>query len=91
MNLIDFHVTEIISEERDKVWKLYGMSKSELEKEKNDTEGTLFEIEWIHHLLSDGLKQKYKYWDDGGEFVGEEVFNLARGDKPYYVGYVGQH
>ena len=35
MNLIDFHVTEIISEEHDKVWKLYGMSESELEKEKN--------------------------------------------------------
>ena len=30
MNLIDFHVTEIISEERDKVWKLYGMSEKEL-------------------------------------------------------------
>ena len=36
MNLIDFHVTEIISEERDKVWKLYGMSEKELEKEKED-------------------------------------------------------
>ena len=34
MNLIDFHVTEIISEERNKVWKLYGMSEKELEKEK---------------------------------------------------------
>lgn len=91
MNLIDFHVTEIISEERDKIWKLYGMSKSELEKEKNNTDGSIFEIEWVNHLLSDGLKQKYKYWDDGGEFVDEEVFNLTRGDKPYYVGYVGQH
>lgn len=91
MNVIDFHVTEIISEERNKVWKLYGMSESELEKEKKDTEGTIYEIEWINHLLSYGLKQKYKYWDDGGEFVGEEVFNLSRGDKPYYVGYIGQH
>lgn len=91
MNLIDFHVTEIISEERDKVWKLYGMSESELEKEKNNMDGSLFELEWIHHLLSDGLKQKYKYYDDGGEFVGEETFDLTRGDKPYYVGYVGQH
>ena len=36
MNLIDFHVIEIISEERDKVWKLYGMSERELEKEKED-------------------------------------------------------
>ena len=36
MNLIDFHVTEIISEERNKVWKLYGMSEHELEKEKEN-------------------------------------------------------
>lgn len=86
MNLIDFHVTEIISEERDKVWKLYRMSEMELEKEKEDDNDDL-----IDHLLSDGLKQKYKYWDDGGEFVGENVFNLTRGDKSYYVGYVGQH
>lgn len=50
-----------------------------------------FEQGWIEHLLSDGLKQRYKYWDDGGEFVGEEVFNLTRGDVPYFVGYVGQH
>lgn len=62
------------------------MSKNELEKEK-----TLFEQGWIEHLLSDGLKQKYKYRDDGGEFVGEDIFNLTRGDVPYFVGYVGQH
>ena len=86
MNLIDFHVIEIISEERDKVWKLYGMSEKELEKEKEDEDSN-----WVKHLLSDGLKQKYKYWDDGGEFIGENVFNLTRGDKPYFVGYVGQH
>lgn len=86
MNLIDFHVTEIISEERDKVWKLYGMPEKELAKEKEDSDDR-----WIEHLLSDGLKQKYKYWDDGGEFIGENVFNLTRGDKPYFVGYVGQH
>ncbi len=85
INLIDFHVTEIISEERDKVWKLYGMSKSELEKEKNNIDDPKLGGRWIKHLLSDGLKQNYKYLDDGGEFVGEEVFNLTRGDKPYYV------
>ena len=33
INLIDFHVTEIISEEKDKIWKLYGMSEQEFEKE----------------------------------------------------------
>lgn len=89
--MVDFHVTEIISEEKDKVWKLCGMSEKELEKEKAEANNTLFEQGWIEHLLSDGLKQKYKYWDDGGEFVGEEIFNLARGDVPYFVGYVGQH
>ena len=52
MNLIDFHVTEIISEEQDKVWKLYGMSEKELEKEKEDEDSN-----WVKHLLSDGLKQ----------------------------------
>lgn len=25
------------------------------------------------------------------KFVGEEIFNLTRGDVPYFVGYVGQH
>ena len=87
MNLIDFHVTEIISEERDKVWKLFEMSEKELEKEKADKNKQW----WIEFLLSDGLKQRFNYWDDGGEIVGEEIFNLTRGDVPYFVGYVGQH
>lgn len=67
------------------------MSESELEKEKNTVEDTKLHDRWINHLLSDGLKQRYKYYDDGGEFVGEEVFNLTRGDKTYFAGYVGQH
>lgn len=87
MNLVDFHVTEILSEERDKVWKLFGMSEKELEKEKAEKNKQW----WIEFLLSDGLKQRYKYWDDGGEFVGEKIFNLTRGDVPYFIGYVGQH
>ena len=86
MNLIDFHVTEIISEKRDKVWKLYGMSESELEEEKKNGDS-----KWVEYLLSDGLKQKYRYWDDGGQAVREKVFSLTRGEKPYFVGYVGQH
>ncbi len=67
------------------------MSENELKKEKVEANNTLFEQGWIEHLLSDGLKQRYKYWDDGGEFVGEEIFNLTRGDVPYFVGCVGQH
>lgn len=86
MNLIDFHVTEIISEERDKVWKLYGMTDDRLEEEKSNGQDW-----WVKHLLHDGLKQKYKYWDDGGNYIEEKVFDLTNGDKPYYVGYVGQH
>lgn len=63
------------------------MFETELEKEKADKDDLI----WIEHLLSDGLKQRYRYWDDGGEFVGEEIFNLTRGDVPYFVGYVGRH
>ena len=91
MKLIDSYVTAIISEENDKIWKLFGMSEKELEKEKTEAKNTLFEQGWIEHLLSDGLKQKYKYRDDGGEFVGEKIFNMTSGDVPYFVGYVGQH
>ena len=87
MNLVDFHVTEIIGEERDKIWKLFGMSEKELEKEKEDKNKQW----WIEFLLSDGLKQRFNYWDGGGEFVGEEIFNLTRGEVSYFVGYVGQH
>ena len=59
--MVDFHVTEIISEEKDKVWKLCGMSEKELEKEKAEANNTLFEQGWIEHLLSDGLKQNNKW------------------------------
>ncbi len=90
MNLVDFHVTEIISEERDKIWKLFGMSEKELKKEKTEKNEQGWQG-WIEFLLSDGLKQRFNYWDDCGEFVGEEIFNLTRGDTPYFVGYVGQH
>lgn len=87
INLIDFHVTEIISEEKDKIWKLYGMSEQEFEKETANKDDPI----WIKHLLSNGLKQRYEYWDAGGEFVGEDIFNLTRGDATYFVGYVRQH
>lgn len=63
------------------------MSEKELEKEKAEKN----EQWWIEFLLSDGLRQRFNYWDDGGEFIGEEIFNLTRGDTPYFVGYVGQH
>lgn len=86
MNLIDFHITEIINEEYDKIYKLYGITEEELGVIKNKSEKW-----WIEHLFHDGCLQKYKYWDDGGYNIGEQVFDLNRNDKPYYVGYVGQH
>lgn len=86
--MVEFRVTEIISEKRDKVWKLYGMSETELEKEKEVGDDKWGEG-WVAHLLSDGIRQRYRYCEDAGEFVGEIVFNLSRGEKPYFVGYVG--
>lgn len=86
MNLIDFHVTEIISETYDKVYKLYHMSDAEFADAKGQDKSP-----WIKHLGHDGCKQVYRYWDDGGESVGEHIFDITRGEKPYKVGYVGQH
>ena len=68
MNLIDFHVTEIISEERDKVWKLYGMSESELEKEKNDVDD--------QSLVKDGLTTYYQMVSNRSISIGMTVVNL---------------
>ena len=56
MNLIDFHVIEIISEERDKVWKLYGMSEKELDSSINDyIDGeTAYNFDDRQHNSNDG-------------------------------------
>lgn len=86
MNLIDFEVTEIISEKRDKMWKLLNYTKEELEKENTKTGKW-----WHEYLLGDGVEQEYTYIDMGGKSTTKAVFNLSIGQKPYYVGYVGQH
>jgi hypothetical protein len=83
MNLIDFHVTKIIKEEKDKIYKLLGKTDEYVNKETDDN--------WKQYLLSNGLRQTYEYWDDGGVQVDHELFNLDMKQKPYYVGYVGQH
>ena len=84
MNLIDFHVTKIIEETHDTVYKLYKMTEEQLEKEKADKG-------WYEFLCGNGVKQVYEYWDDGGIRIDSEVFNLDQGQKPYYIGYVGKH
>lgn len=87
MNLIDFHVTEIISEEFGKVYELYSMTEEQALIESKDNE------QWRKVLFSDGIKQKYKYWDDGGENIDEKVFvqGKLKTEEKYCVGYIGQH
>lgn len=82
MNLIDFHVTKILYEERSKIYKLYNKTLDEVNNEE--------ELFWRNHLLSNGLLQTYEYYDDGGYRIESKVFNIDDGNKPYYVGYVGQ-
>lgn len=82
MNLIDFHVTKILEEKRDKVYKLYGMTEIQARNEEDEC--------WVAYLLGDGVKQTYEYWDDGGTRIETVILNLQY-DKPYYVGYIGQH
>ena len=86
MNLIDFEVTKIISEEYGRLWELFEMTESELEIERDNTSW-----EWYQYLLGNAVKQKYQYVDDGGFGERQEFFNLDYGQKPYYVGYIGQH
>ena len=87
MNLIDFHVTEIISEKFAKVYELYGMTMDQALAESINNE------QWRAILLSDGILQKYKYYDDGGEYIDEKVFvqGKLKTEEKYYVGYVGAH
>lgn len=58
MNVIDFHVTKILSEKYGKVYELYGMT---LEKAQSHPKSL-----WREYLLSDGVLQEYEFWDYGG-------------------------
>jgi len=81
MNLIDFHVTKIISEEYGKMYELFNMTRESVDNEDGE--------KWRKFLLSDGIKQTYEYWDDGGYATSNAIFELG---KPlYFVGYIGQH
>lgn len=84
MNLINFHVKEIIQEIEGRIWNLLNMTEEELENEKSDTD-------WYDYLISDGIKQTYKYCDDGGDNIDTKIFNITKGQKPYHIGYVGLH
>lgn len=87
MNLIDFCVTEIISEEYAKVYELYGMTINQALAESGKDE------QWGLILFSNGIKQKYKYHDVGGEYIDENVFvqGKLKTEEKYCAGYVGQH
>ena len=83
MNLIDFWVTEIISETKGKMYELYEMSKEEAESEE--------ELWWKEILFCDGLKQEIIVEDMGGTQKKTEFINLTKGEKPYKVGHKGKH
>ena len=86
MNLIDFTVTKILNEESGVLHKLYNVSGNRLKEIKNKGDEVTFNF-----LMSQGIKQTYKYNDMGGDGVTTRVFNLTAGEKPYYVGYKGVH
>jgi hypothetical protein len=86
MNLIDFHVTKIIEEKKDKVYKLYNMSEEQLIEESKKEDNW-----WYNYLIGNGVEQVFEYWDEGGKRINSEIFNLDQGNVPYYVGYIGQH
>ena len=82
MNLIDFWVTEIVSETKGKMYELYEMSKEEAENEEDW---------WKEILFCDALKQEIIVEDMGGTYKETRFINLTRGEKPYKVGYKGSH
>lgn len=68
MNVIDFHVTKILSEKYGKVYELYGMT---LEKAQSHPKSS-----WREYLLSDGVLQEYEFWDYGGTRTEKRVRHL---------------
>lgn len=68
MNVIDFHVTKILSEKYGKVYELYGMT---LEKAQSHPKSL-----WREYLLSDGVLQEYEFWDYGGTRTEKRVSTL---------------
>ena len=84
MNLIDFWVTKIISEEYGKMYKLMNIDlekeKKEIDKEDDNDD------EWIEYLQDDGIKQVIEVKDMGGKQIKTVYKNLSIGEKPYKIG-----
>ena len=84
MNLIDFWVTKIISEEYGKMYKLMNIDlekeKQEIDKEDGNDD------EWIEYLQDDGIKQVIEVKDMGGKRIETVYKNLSIGEKPYKIG-----
>lgn len=76
----NFAVTEIVSEERDKIYRLYGISDKEWKKRKTKDK----------YLSHDGVKQTYCRYDESGERQETKIFDLTDGEVPYTVGYIGR-
>ena len=83
MNLVDFVVTKIISEEKDYMYEFYNMTREEAENEKEDF--------WRKYLLSYGMKQVIEVKDIGGKQIKTKYINSQEGEKPYKVGDRGVH
>lgn len=83
MNLIDFVVTKIVSEEEGFMYEFESLTKEEAEQEKEEF--------WKEFLLSRGLRQVIEVEDMGGKQVRTEYINLSKNEKPYKVGDKGVH
>lgn len=83
MNLIDFVVRNIISEEEGFMYEFNNMTKEEAKNEKEDF--------WREYLLSKGIKQVIEIEDMGGKQIKTEYINLDKGEKPYKIGDKGLH
>lgn len=79
--MCNFAVTEIVSEERDKIYRLLGISEEDWKNRKDAEE----------YLSHDGLKQTYCFYDEHGERQATKIFDFTNGDVPYTVGYIGRY
>lgn len=83
MNLIDFVVNKIISEEKGYMYQFNNLTKKEAENEKEEF--------WRKYLLSYGMKQVIEIEDMGGKQIKTKYINLDKGEKPYKSGDKGLH